>query len=434
MTGSADDIRTAVRQAFADQPPTRLGVAVSGGGDSIALLHILMHCFEDTAVDLHVATVDHGLRPESRQEARWVAEFCARYGLAHSILTWNGWDGTGNLQATARDARYRLLAEWAQAYGICEIALGHTADDQAETLLMRLTRASGVDGMTGMSPRRVHNGVQLVRPMLGLGRDSLRAYLRAHDIEWIEDPSNDDTAFDRIKARQALEVLAPLGLTVQSLADTARHMEDARSALNWYGFLAARDCVQINGGDVLIEHRMLRTLPQEILRRILIHALKWVGGGTYAPRSAPMTELTEAARDRRPGTLAGCQMLHHGPHVWICREYNALRKTEAAAGAIWDNRWTLTPPLLSAVSTQGSGHAAEPPNVGPLTVRALGRRGIMECPDWRETGRPYASLLSSPAVWSGKDLVAAPFAGEPAGWSVSPARDDEEFFASLIAH
>ena len=142
-----------------------LGVAVSGGGDSVALL--LMLATVARGRPLAAVTVDHGLRPESGDEAAAVEALCAARGIPHATLRWNGWDGAGNLQDRARQARRTLIGAWARANGIGAVALGHTLDDQAETFLMRLARGSGVDGLSGMAPATRAEGVLWLRPLLG---------------------------------------------------------------------------------------------------------------------------------------------------------------------------------------------------------------------------------------------------------------------------
>ncbi|MEX0285021.1 MAG: tRNA lysidine(34) synthetase TilS [Paracoccaceae bacterium] len=417
MRDGATDISSLVRDAFLPGPPRKLGVAVSGGGDSVALLHILHHCFTDEAVALHAVTVDHGLRPEAQDEAVKVADLCEQLSIPHSTLRWRGWDGSGNLQDQARQARYGLMTEWAQSYGINDIALGHTADDQAETFLMRLSRASGVDGLSGMGVRRTINGVNMVRPMLRIERCQLRDYLRDNNLSWIDDPSNENTDFDRIKARQALDTLAPLGISVRALGEVSKYMEQAREALNWYSFLAARDFVRVDGGDVLIEHRRLRILPTEIIRRLLSRAILWINGRDYAPRSAALSLFADAAKQRKSATLGGCHMLHQGPYVWICRELSAVQNERSIPPAIWDKRWRVCGP-----------------NEPGCVVKPLGRRGILHCEDWRATGRPRTSLLSSPAVWKDGDLIAAPLAGNGADWRAELVGGPDDFFASLLSH
>ena len=136
-----------VSEAFLPHPPQVLGVAVSGGSDSMALLHLMHEFCQINKIELQAVTVDHRLRPEAAQEAAHVARQCAEMGLPHDTLIWQDWSGEGNLQNAARNARYHKMACWAGTRGIDTIAVGHTADDQAETVLMRLARRSGVDGL-----------------------------------------------------------------------------------------------------------------------------------------------------------------------------------------------------------------------------------------------------------------------------------------------
>src|SRR5690606_38404014 len=157
--------------------PERIGVAVSGGSDSMAALHLL------TAFGLKVeaATVDHGLRPEAATEAETVARACAALSVPHETLRWtDGPAATGNLMEQARLARYRLLAGWALRRGLTQVAIAHTADDQAETFLMRLAREAGLDGLAGMRSTWEQDGVTFIRPLLVIGRADLRGYLSRH--------------------------------------------------------------------------------------------------------------------------------------------------------------------------------------------------------------------------------------------------------------
>ncbi|WP_407696750.1 tRNA lysidine(34) synthetase TilS [Sedimentitalea xiamensis] len=392
-------------------------MAVSGGGDSVALLHILSRCFEPGAVEVAAVTVDHGLRPQSAREAEEVGELAERLEIAHTTLRWTGWDGTGNLQARARDARYRLIGEWAKTLEISVVAFGHTADDQAETVLMGLARSSGVNGLSAMPVRRTLHGINLLRPLLGATRQELRDYLRGHDIAWSEDPSNEDDRFDRVKVREALKLLAPIGLTAQVLSDVAGNMAQAREALDWFGFLSARDLAVVDGGDVSMDLRRFRTLPAEIARRLLTRAILWVGGQDQVLRRVPVSQALDAARQGRAITLGGCHVLSHGNRIWVCREFNAVRHERSGPQEIWDRRWRLDGPCEAGVE-----------------IRPLGRKGVSDCPDWRLTGRPLSSVIASPAIWKDDELLAAPLAGRPEGWKVRLTGGEEEFFASLLSH
>ncbi|HIP22434.1 MAG TPA: tRNA lysidine(34) synthetase TilS, partial [Rhodobacteraceae bacterium] len=257
-------------------PEAPLGVPVSGGGDSVALL-LLLH---SAGHDLQVATVDHRLRPEAAGEALGVAKLCLELGVPHEVLVWETPEFKGNLQKAAREARRGLLAGWAKRQGLRDIVLGHTLDDQAETVLMRLARGSGVDGLAGMAGIRREGGLNWHRPMLGVRRAELRAYLREAGVGWVDDPSNDDLRYDRIKARQALEVLAPLGLSRERLAETAAHMRRARGALEVATLALAERCVEVSeAGELGLSG--FENAPREVQLRLLAAGLGWVSGAGY---------------------------------------------------------------------------------------------------------------------------------------------------------
>ncbi|MBV1925854.1 MAG: tRNA lysidine(34) synthetase TilS [Rhodobacteraceae bacterium] len=417
MIQSDANIRSLVREKIGPIQGARLGVAVSGGGDSVALLHILSRCFDADDVQLFAATVDHGLRPESADEAQKVAELADSLGIAHSILKWTGWDGTGNLQNQAREARYQLLGKWAKANHISTILLGHTKDDQAETVLMRLGRSAGVDGLAGIPPRRVYEGVTITRPVLSLSRSELRDYLIRHGVNWIDDPSNDDSRFDRIKARKALDLLEPIGITAESLDDVAQNMVSARAALDWYCFLAARESARVDGGNIVLDQRKFRLMPDETARRLLVRTISWISGSDYPPRRAAVIKALDALRESRAITLGGCHVLPFRQAIWVCREFNAVHNTSCDSGQVWDQRWRL------------SGEGIE-----NTELRALGHDGLKQYPGWRDTARPAAALIASPSVWKGGDLLAAPFAGLNQICEFELIGGSEGFFSSILTH
>jgi tRNA(Ile)-lysidine synthase len=404
VSGEGAALGGAVRAHFGAAPPEVLGVAVSGGSDSLALLHILDDWREEGGPALRVATVDHGLRPEAGAEAAQVARVCAGLGIGHDSLRWDGQGARGNLPDAARRARYRLLAGWARRQGIADVAIGHTADDVAETFLMRLARGAGVDGLAAMRARWCAEGVTFHRPMLMLGRDDLRDMLRTRGVAWADDPTNDDPAYDRTRARAALATLGPLGLDAGTLAAAAGRLREARVALGVCARRAAQEIAREEGGDLLWRRDGFDALPDETARRLLLGGIAWMTGQDYPPRGAAGVAFLDAARAGRRMNLQGCVLSAGRDHLRLSREYRAVAGLRAPAGAVWDGRWR---------AKGGPGRA---------TVAALGPAGLRACPDWRAGGLPHRSALASPGLWRGDTLVAAPLAGWPNGWRLDLLR------------
>ncbi|WP_299963350.1 tRNA lysidine(34) synthetase TilS [uncultured Roseobacter sp.] len=412
------DLGSQIAEHLLPSPPPAIGIAVSGGGDSMALLHLLYDFARDHPVQLHAVTVDHGLRPDAGAEAAAVAARCAELGIPHQTRRWTGWDHQGNLQKAARDARYALITDWAQDNRLQTVALGHTLDDQAETLLMRLARGAGVDGLTGMSPRRLSLGITWLRPLLGASRADLRADLTARGVAWIEDPSNEDLRFDRVRMRKALDLLSPLGIDAHALGQVASNMARARDALSWQAFLEARRIARSEAGAVCLDWRVYRTLPDETARRILLSALGWISGSDYVPRRRPVLGLIELLKAGTGGTVDGCHAWRNHDMLWVAREYQGVRDVTCSTTELWDGRWRVE---------GGPEHAN-------LHVAALGTAGLAQLPAWRKTGRPGEVLRVTPGVWRGPELVAAPAAGLENGWRAQVEGGDDALFAALLSH
>ncbi|WP_298298846.1 tRNA lysidine(34) synthetase TilS [uncultured Litoreibacter sp.] len=379
--------------------PKHIAAAVSGGSDSMALLSYTLLWAEGRDIQVSAVTVDHGLRDGSAAEAETVAAYCAKRGIAHKTLRWDGWDGTGNLQASARDARYALMAEYAKQTGIDTIALGHTEDDQAETFVMRLARKSGVDGLASMKGRFRKSGVDWVRPLLLRSRAKLRAHLERNNISWVDDPSNEDARFERVHARKVIAELGALNIDNGVLSAVSHNMASAKDALKHYTLAEARTHAVTESGDLLLPR--FEPLPHEISRQLSVNALQWIGRNPYGPRNRAIDDMDYHLSTSGVHTLAGCHITQTERHTRYTREFNAVRDLVGPTKAVWDGRWRL-----------GGPHAPG------LEIRALGEGGLAQCPDWRGTGLPRISLLASPAVWRGEALVAAPHAGLENGWVV----------------
>lgn len=209
-------------------------LAVSGGPDSLALLRLAaLWRAQGAPVHIHVATVDHGLRPEAAAEAEQVGRWSAALGLPHRILRWQGDKPRADLQQKAREARYRLLFAHAREIGAQAVAVAHHADDQAETLLMRLARGSGPAGLAAMAPAQKFGENLLLRPLLGLRKQQLIDFCRAEGQEFFEDPSNGDPRFERARWRAAAPELTRLGLTAEICGRLAERMAKNEAALDF---------------------------------------------------------------------------------------------------------------------------------------------------------------------------------------------------------
>ena len=378
-----------------EKRPRKIGVAVSGGSDSLALLHLLHDWGQ---VPLSAATVDHGLRPEAADEAAKVAEICETLGVPHQILSWQGWDGKGNLQDQARQNRYSLLADWATAQGCDTVVLGHTMDDQAETFLMRLSRASGIDALSGMESRIWRNDQRFDRPLLGVRRQELKDYLTKRGVAWIDDPSNEDDRFDRIKARRAIAHLEEAGLSPEDITHSMINLSLAAMELRERAREIAQKVCREVSGDLIFDRAAFRRLNPDMQFRLLSKALMFVSSEPYPPRRDAMYDAEAAIYAARNHTLHGCLILTSDMAVRITREFKAVERHVTATDTWWDTRWHF-----------------DGPHAPGLEIRALGE-AVKDTP-WRETGMPRQSLLASPAIWRGETLIAAPVAGLSNGWT-----------------
>ncbi len=293
--------------------PWPAAVAVSGGSDSLALMLLLRDWAKAQRRKLPVVlSVDHGLRPESAAEARQVVRWAKKLGLSGHVLASNDPAPVADVEASARRLRYGLIGAFAKSHKLAAVYVAHTRDDQAETILLRLARGSGVDGLAGMRecapfPEIGFGPLWLARPLLGFDRRALRAFLVARGQRWIEDPMNADARFARVRVRLAWPGLAPLGLTPERLVETAAHLARAREALDIVSqAVLARACQPCRGGFAL-DPQALASAPAELGLRALAKILMATTLNPYRPRfdrlSALFTAITE-------GSLGGGRTLH----------------------------------------------------------------------------------------------------------------------------
>jgi tRNA(Ile)-lysidine synthase len=374
------------------------------------------------------ATVDHGLRDDSRAEAQRVAQAAQAIGVEHALLSWEGAKPATGVQDAARVARYRLLGELAWRIGDAKqtaIVTAHTEDDQAETLLMRLARGSGLDGLTGMSASRLVEpaaACSLVRPLLATAGARLKATLQAKGIAWIEDPSNECDRFERVRLRKARAGLEALGLTSDKVALSAKRLARARAALEAAtSELAVQTRLDVHGGIYAsLDAHVFSGAPEELRLRLLSTLLVAFGGQDEPVRLAKLEALIGrlCEADFEAATLAGCIVARPGADIRVMREPGRAPLPELVlapgARAVWDRRF---------------GVAAAPELGASVVVRALGapqfatlRRSLESTAASSASWPPAVAAAALPAFWRLDGLLLAVpqlrgLPGAPAEWS-----------------
>jgi tRNA(Ile)-lysidine synthase len=387
---------------------SHLALAVSGGPDSLAMMH-LAACWaasRASAPKLTVLTVDHGLRAASRDEAALVARHASRLGLPHAILNWQQKEARGaSLQARARVARYDLMAAYCHAQGIPALLTAHTLEDQAETFVMRLKRGSGIDGLAAIPERGNWAGIAVLRPLLDVAKARLVATLEEAGIDFVSDPSNADPSFERVRVRRSTAALTALGLTSEAIALSARRLRRARAALDAAAqdFLAARSEMN-EAGYASIERNALTAAQPEIALRALAHLIGAVGGGETPLQLAKLEALLAGlqARPDRTHTLGRCRLEMSSGRLGIFREARGsglpVMTLRPGEGMLWDNRFSIA---LGAKERE------------PVLVRALGEPGLRELRG-RQLVPPSIPRLAGrtlPACWREDTLIGLPLLG-----------------------
>jgi tRNA(Ile)-lysidine synthase len=412
-------------------------VAVSGGSDSTALMVLLADWLHQRRVDpggSTVLTVDHGLRATSADEARAVAAAAVQLGFRHATLAWEGPKPRAGLQAAARTARYRLMASHMRAHGLGLLLTAHTRDDQAETVLMRLARGSGLDGLSAMAPisplgergpgdaAAGYGELRIGRPFLDVPKACLRATLEARGVRWMEDPSNIAPEFERARLRAIRPHLDAVGLTPAMLALSAARLARVRRAIEGMvdQFCDARaDAVRVHPCGVIgIDRDRLCQAGEEVALRVLVRAIAAAGGtGEHVPLGRLET-IAAAVCDpggELPGrwTLGRALISADRAAVSVQREPGreppeALTIAPGAA-VLWDGRFRVT------ISPDFAG--------GPVQVRALGEADLRGLRRRGQVGgeTPMSAAALCPSIWRDGRLIAVP----PLRLWVPPCAADE---------
>jgi tRNA(Ile)-lysidine synthase len=344
-------------------------VAVSGGSDSLALLVLAVDA--RLGKPLTVVTFDHGLRAESAWEASWVYDWCTVRGIACRVLRWEGEKPSTGIQAAARVARYDALTREAKRLGADVLLTGHTANDQAETVVMRTLRTQSAASLAGIWPETLWNGFRIVRPLLGLSREALRDMLRVRNISWLEDPSNSNARFERVRVREALAEDDVAGFARVATAAQIDVRAAAAAALRFFAAVTKNrfgvvslPLAEFNALDALTQH-------------VVLQQAYWMFGAGEAVSKAERERLFAWLRapSSKRRTLGGVVFCIAKGKVAMVREVSRITDVPVtAAGKIaWDQRfWLYVPhglPTGAKVVPQGRSGAFQRDHTMPALVQ-----------------------------------------------------------------
>lgn len=388
-------------------PDQSFAVAVSGGADSMALLHLMADWVAD-AGKLHCLSVDHGLRSDAADECAFVARVAKTLGVNHHTLSVVGPSPEADVQAWARTARYQVMEGFCLEHGIGNLILAHHGDDQAETLVMRMLRGSGVDGLSGMqaiaNPITQAREPRLVRPLLPFSKDQLLAYLSELRQVYVDDPSNQNEAFKRVRVRQFLAQQPERDILTDRLRETASRFQRVKNYLDRQVNKALEAICDRDEafGYATMDRAAFCTLDEEIAFRVLTRLLRSIGGNLYPPRMRDLTSLWGQLRadDFKALTVSGVQFKKQADgRLLICREVGRINQKLYGIQQnplYWDQRFMIKTRVPATCQ-----------------VAALGEKGWqwLKKQEGIETDSLPARLvcMGLPALWSDGEVVDVPY-------------------------
>jgi tRNA(Ile)-lysidine synthase len=414
-------------------------LAVSGGADSLCLLVLFSEWMNRTSWPgrADVVVVDHGLRAESAVEAEFVSQCAEQNGLACRVLCWTGDKPARNVQEEARRARYRLIANHMKQTGAEALLLGHHLDDQAETFLDRLTRGSGIYGLSAMATDEPDGpeGLRLLRPFLGMRKSQLEASLRDRGLSWCADPSNEDSKYKRSRLRRMAQLLTDEGLTVDRIAQTSRQIRLAREALEFtVQQIFEQHVVEHAASPLKIDLDTYRAIPEDLRLRLLTLIISRASGVRARLRLSKVQALDAVLLSEGDcrHTLSGALFATHGNTVFCWREPGRSPPetlVNPCGSGLWDKRY-----VFSARKKSTSRKFEADFFLGPLCNAPVSGKDIF----WPE-GWPKEAFDCSPVVWlrHGNVLqmpVSLGFQGEKASESPELNLERVPFQGKLLAN
>ncbi len=390
-----------------------LAVAVSGGADSMALC-LLAHTWASARGGRILAvTVDHGLRAASAAEADRVGRWLSARGIKHETLRWTGEKPRTGLEAKARQVRYRLLLQYCCERGVLHLLIGHHLHDQAETVVMRAARGSTTHGLAAMAAMVETGCARVIRPLLAVPPQRLRAYLMARAQPWIEDPMNSGTASARGRIRDGLPAMGADGWSPAAAAASAgRHAAERAQNERGVATLLAEHCRLHPAGFAILDAAALATAPSALTTMALARIATTIGGNAYPPGTASLERLRGRLEANRTGALGRCVWKrvrlggcggHRAAGILVCRETRSLPAPLTLATAVelvWDGRFRVRGDRVDAAA------------LSTLLLCAMGEDGWREAirlePSLRDARAPRQAALALPVLRDARGLVAIP--------------------------
>ncbi len=387
-----------------------IAVGVSGGADSLLLVLLLQQWVLKKNGKLTALIVNHNLRSGSMAEIKILKGWLRKYKINYKVFHWVGKKPKTRIQEIARSVRLKMLTDWCFQNGIIHLCLAHNLDDQAETFLIRLSRGSGVYGLSAMAPISVYKHVRLLRPFLFFGKERIILTLEKMKQDWIEDPSNKNTNFQRVRIRNIRSILGEEGIDNNKLSQTSKNLGRAKAAiLDNVSSLAAESVSIYPEGYVILHRGKFLKAPEEIRLKLLSHILMCVSGKEFPPRLKNLEKLDRvlcSSRKNFGSTLHSCQIESlkksiPDNKIIFFREMASIQDKKIllnGKSCIWDNRFQVSCDIKIKNTM--------------IYCTKLGADGLKQVlkffPDAGGSSIPYKVKLALPSVWAGRSLLSVP--------------------------
>ena len=386
---------------------SKIAIAVSGGLDSMVLMNLAKLSNKINTKNIHIVVVDHGLRKDSKEEALFVKEEAKKIGLRSQILIWKGKKPTTKIQETARKKRYDMIFEYCKKNNISDLFVAHHLDDQIENFIFRMFRGSGIKGLTSFSNFYKIDGINLIRPLIEIPKSDLLIFAKKQKIKWVEDVSNANFAFDRIKIRNALGNFYENGFDKKLFLKSINKLKSINEDLDFITDDYVSKYIEVHENIyVSIRKEFFDNSPKEIQMRVIKNCISFFAPEKlYSPKDLKMINILKWIKNNRKidsKTLGGTLFKKNKNAILLYKEVNKLSNIKPVSISkyefkCWDNRFLIK----SNIKINGKISY-----LGPEGVKILKSKKIDLNKAKKEA--PIAAIYSSPAVWEKKRLISAP--------------------------